>query len=267
MLRDSSSPRNLEDDPCPPAALGHPLTEGPVHSDHLLGIAIPCSRGRAGAAGPGSAGTRRTLRLLSSACLAWVALMARYAFLFFSKFSGTSGIRRLGLREEQPGHTPVPSRSPRSPRTPRMAADPAFPAPLPPRRTHSSSSAILPRLPRACAGLRWGRGGSPQAPLAFPGMAESRKAPGPGKGRGAGLPSALAGTSTHDQPGRGAATATGTRGGTGASPAGGATGSRSLAWCWAGVPEGSLRFFPCAGQRRDVCLHTLKSFSVLTPKT
>lgn len=99
--------------PAHPPCSGTPSLRGPttgIISYELQGIAFPYSGGRAGAAGPGSAGTRRTLRLSSSACLAWVALMARYAFLFFSKFSGTSGIRRLGLRGGQPGHNPVTPR-------------------------------------------------------------------------------------------------------------------------------------------------------------
>lgn len=140
---------NLEDDPCPPAELGYPVAEGVDHCDHFLGVwrnrDSLLRRTSWGCRTTDPPGTCRTLRLSSSACLAWVALMAKYAFLFFSKFSGTSGIRRLGLRAGQSGHIPITSRIPNPPRAapspvaarcPRMTVDltffPSLPLSIPP---------------------------------------------------------------------------------------------------------------------------------------
>lgn len=194
MLRDSSSPGNPKCDPGPPAALRHPLTEGPDRSDYCLGISRNCDSLR---------WTRTRLcrdppylALVEQRLLGLGGLDGQVRLPLLQQVLGHQRDPPLrpadGTSRSHPGNTPVTSRPPRAAPSPRMLADPAFPpSPL--------QAALTPPAPPSCrAGAAHARGeagprplplspgGSPSAPFAFPGIESAGKRL--AGGQGVGLP-------------------------------------------------------------------------------
>lgn len=212
----TQAPLGTPKDPCPPAARGDPLPEGPGHSDHLLGISRTCDS---------------LLGRTSRGCRTRLCRDPPYLALVEQRLLGLGGLDgqvRLPLLQQvlrhqrdppprpaggttrwDPGDTLVTARSPRAAPSSQMAADPAVPAPSPPV-PHSLLQlrhlAAPPRMRGAEVGPRllpW-----EAAPLRrrspLPGWRSAGNCLARGKGRASGPPCALPAAPTHGQPGRGA---------------------------------------------------------------
>lgn len=181
-------PRNPEDDPCPPAVLGHPLSEGPDHSDPFPGI---------------SANSDSLRRRTSWGCRPRLCRDPPYLAFVEQRLLGLGGLDgqvRLPLLQQvlrhqrDPPPRPAggttrshPDRTPAPSRIPTPLGQPPWPPPARgwrriPHALHSSlCAALTPPTPPFCRvtaahALGWGgaMAAPPQAPLARPGSAERR---------------------------------------------------------------------------------------------